>query len=165
MSDPALEATPSVREIGIADGSILAVVDWRSYVHLGLGLLGLIAITGLIGTATDSLTKIVIAGVLATTMGSLGTALNSLATSYSRDFHFRWFQTPADEAGRVRIDDWEMRAPIQAAVREIWPQVTTENLATLTDIAGYRTEFLKLFGFGLPGINYDADTEPHHPML
>ena len=46
---------------------------------------------------------LVIAGVLATTMGSLGTALNSLATSYSRDFHFRWFSTPADEHGRVRI--------------------------------------------------------------
>ncbi len=46
---------------------------------------------------------LVIAGVLATTMGSLGTALNSLATSYSRDFHFRWFKTPADEQGRVRI--------------------------------------------------------------
>lgn len=46
---------------------------------------------------------LVIAGVLATTMGSLGTALNSLATSYSRDFHFRWFKTPADEHGRVRI--------------------------------------------------------------
>ncbi len=46
---------------------------------------------------------LVIAGVLATTMGSLGTAMNSLATSYSRDFHFRWFQTPDDERARVRI--------------------------------------------------------------
>jgi enoyl-[acyl-carrier protein] reductase/trans-2-enoyl-CoA reductase (NAD+) len=70
-----------------------------------------------------------------------------------------------DEAGRVRVDDWEMRPEIQAAVREIWPRVTTENLAAETDIAGYRTEFLKLFGFGLPGINYDADTEPHVPMV
>ena len=70
-----------------------------------------------------------------------------------------------DEAGRVRVDDWEMRPAIQSAVAEIWPQVTTENLAALTDIAGYRTEFLKLFGFGLPGINYEADTEPHVPML
>ena len=70
-----------------------------------------------------------------------------------------------DEAGRARVDDWEMRPEIQAAVREIWPRVTTENLATETDIAGYRSEFLKLFGFGLPGINYDADTEPHRPML
>jgi solute:Na+ symporter, SSS family len=46
---------------------------------------------------------LVIAGVLATTMGSLGTAMNSLATSYCRDFHFRWFETPEDDAARVRI--------------------------------------------------------------
>lgn len=69
-----------------------------------------------------------------------------------------------DEAGRVRIDDWEMRPEIQSAVREIWPRVTTENLATETDIAGYRSDFLKLFGFGLPGVNYDAETEPHVTM-
>ena len=66
-----------------------------------------------------------------------------------------------DRAGRVRVDDWEMRPEIQDAISAIWPQVTTENLATLTDIAGYQTEFLKLFGFGLPGVNYDAEVEPH----
>lgn len=55
-----------------------------------------------------------------------------------------------DNEGRVRIDDWEMRPDVQAEVAEIWPQVTTENLAQLTDIAGYRTEFLKLFGFASP---------------
>ncbi len=70
-----------------------------------------------------------------------------------------------DELGRVRVDDWEMREGIQAAVREIWPRVTTENLADETDIAGYRTEFLKLFGFGLKGVDYAAETEPHIPML
>ena len=69
-----------------------------------------------------------------------------------------------DTSGRVRIDDWEMRPEIQDAVREIWPRVTTENLPTETDIAGYRAEFLKLFGFGLPGINYEAETEPHRKM-
>jgi len=46
---------------------------------------------------------LVVAGVLATTMGSLGTAMNSLATSYSRDFHFRWFKTPDDDHARVRV--------------------------------------------------------------
>lgn len=46
---------------------------------------------------------LVVAGVLATTMGSLGTAMNSLATSYSRDFHFRWFGTPDNDHARVRI--------------------------------------------------------------
>ncbi len=49
---------------------------------------------------------LVVAGVLATTMGSLGTAMNSLATSYSRDFHFRWFKTPEDDHARVRIIKW-----------------------------------------------------------
>ena len=44
---------------------------------------------------------LVIAGVLATTMGSLSTALNSLATSYVRDFHFRWFGQPVDERAEV----------------------------------------------------------------
>jgi enoyl-[acyl-carrier protein] reductase/trans-2-enoyl-CoA reductase (NAD+) len=66
-----------------------------------------------------------------------------------------------DSEGRVRVDDWEMRPEIQDPVSAIWPQVTTENLAALTDIAGYRTEFLKLFGFGLPGVDYDAEVEPH----
>ncbi len=75
-------------------------------------------------------------------------------------------QTPSfDEAGRVRIDDLEMAPDVQAAVREIWPIVTTENLAAQTDIAGYRTEFLKLFGFGLSGVDYEADVEPHVPMV
>jgi enoyl-[acyl-carrier protein] reductase/trans-2-enoyl-CoA reductase (NAD+) len=69
-----------------------------------------------------------------------------------------------DDAGRVRVDDLEMKPDVQAAVAKIWPGVTTENLAALTDIAGYRSEFLKLFGFGLAGINYDAEIEPHIPM-
>src|ERR1041384_7455093 len=70
-----------------------------------------------------------------------------------------------DEAGRVRVDDLEMRPEIQSAAKTIWPQITTENLAEKTDIAGYRSEFLKLFGFGVAGVNYDAETEPHVPML
>jgi enoyl-[acyl-carrier protein] reductase/trans-2-enoyl-CoA reductase (NAD+) len=73
-------------------------------------------------------------------------------------------QPTFDSEGRVRIDDWEMRPDVQAAVAEIWPKVTTENLEQITDIKGYRTEFLKLFGFGLAGVDYDADVEPHVPM-
>lgn len=66
-----------------------------------------------------------------------------------------------DDAGRVRIDDLEMKPDVQAEVAAIWPQVTTENLAELTDIVGYRAEFLKLFGFGIPGIDYEQDIDPH----
>jgi enoyl-[acyl-carrier protein] reductase / trans-2-enoyl-CoA reductase (NAD+) len=65
----------------------------------------------------------------------------------------------ADPAGRLRLDDWEMRPDVQAAVQQIWPQVTTANLETLTAFPRYQAEFLKLFGFGLPGVNYDAEVE------
>lgn len=65
-----------------------------------------------------------------------------------------------DEDGRIRIDDWEMREDIQAEVAALWEKVSTENLADISDIAGYREEFLKLFGFGLEGINYEAEAEP-----
>ncbi len=70
-----------------------------------------------------------------------------------------------DDAGRVRVDDLEMVPEVQSAVREIWPTVTTANLVEKTDIAGYRSEFLKLFGFGLEGVNYEEEVEPHIPMI
>ena len=69
-----------------------------------------------------------------------------------------------DEARRIRIDDREMRPEIQSAVAAIWPQVSTENLESVSDIAGYRAEFLKLFGFGLPGVDYDAEADPIAPL-
>jgi enoyl-[acyl-carrier protein] reductase/trans-2-enoyl-CoA reductase (NAD+) len=69
-----------------------------------------------------------------------------------------------DEAGRIRIDDWEMRPEIQAAVAALWPNVSTENLPQISDIAGYREEFLRLFGFGLPGVDYAASVDPDVPL-
>ena len=65
-----------------------------------------------------------------------------------------------DETGRIRIDDVEMLPDIQAAVAGLWPSVTTENLAQISDIQGYREEFLRLFGFGLPGVDYNSDVTP-----
>lgn len=69
-----------------------------------------------------------------------------------------------DEKGRVRIDDWEMREGIQKEVAEVWTKVSTENLAELSDIAGYRAEFLRLFGFGMPGVDYAAEADPVAPL-
>ncbi len=65
-----------------------------------------------------------------------------------------------DERNRVRLDDLEMREDVQAEVDRVWPSITTENLRDLTDFDGYQTEFLKLFGFGMPGVDYDADVDP-----
>lgn len=69
-----------------------------------------------------------------------------------------------DEKGRVRIDDWEMRPEIQSEVEKVWATVATENIDTTTDFAGYQSEFYRLFGFGLPGVNYEAETEPLRPI-
>ncbi len=65
-----------------------------------------------------------------------------------------------DERGRIRIDDWEMRDDIQAAVANAWEAVSTENLADISDFAGYKAEFLRLFGFGIDGVDYAAETNP-----
>jgi enoyl-[acyl-carrier protein] reductase / trans-2-enoyl-CoA reductase (NAD+) len=78
---------------------------------------------------------------------------------------FNGAQPKFDSEGRVRIDDWEMRPDVQDAISVIWPKATTENLDQLTDIKGYRSEFLKMFGFGLPTVDYEAEVEPHQPML
>jgi len=72
--------------------------------------------------------------------------------------------TAVDEKGRVRIDDWEMREDVQKAVAETWPRVTTENLNSLSDIDSYHGDFLKLFGFGWPGVNVEADVEADVPI-
>ncbi len=69
-----------------------------------------------------------------------------------------------DDKGRIRIDDLEMRADVQETAEAVWPTVTTENLSAITDIAGYREEFLRLFGFGLPGVDYEAETDPMVPV-
>ncbi|MCF4173268.1 enoyl-ACP reductase FabV [Vibrio sp. McD22-P3] len=65
-----------------------------------------------------------------------------------------------DEKNRLRLDDWELRDDIQKHCAELWPQITTENLKELTDYVEYKEEFLKLFGFGVDGVDYDADVSP-----
>ncbi|MCP5548482.1 MAG: trans-2-enoyl-CoA reductase family protein [Akkermansiaceae bacterium] len=64
-----------------------------------------------------------------------------------------------DEAGRIRIDDWEMDPEVQSLIDERWQQVNTGNLSELGDFEGYQAGFLKLFGFGLDGVDYGADTD------
>ncbi len=65
-----------------------------------------------------------------------------------------------DDHGRIRIDDWEMRDDVQQAVMALWESVTTENLSASSDYSGYKSEFLRLFGFGIKGVDYEAETEP-----
>ena len=62
-----------------------------------------------------------------------------------------------DEKGRIRVDDWEMYDDVQEEVAELWEKATTENLSEIGDLQGYSDEFFNLFGFKVPGVNYEAD--------
>lgn len=64
-----------------------------------------------------------------------------------------------DEAGRIRIDDWEMAPAVQKLVDQRWTEVNTDNLREIADFDGYQAGFLKLFGFGLNGVDYAADVD------
>ncbi|HET8711710.1 MAG TPA: enoyl-ACP reductase FabV [Spongiibacteraceae bacterium] len=69
-----------------------------------------------------------------------------------------------DADGRLRADGKELRPEVQDKVAELWMQVTTENLDALTDFKGYKHEFLRLFGFEIEGVDYDADVDPVVPI-
>ncbi len=81
-----------------------------------------------------------------------------------RLFHDRLYNgndVPVDNSRLIRIDDWEMKQPIQEEVAQIWKELTTDNVYDKTDLAGYRKEFFQLFGFETEGIDYEADVEPN----
>ncbi|EIK93933.1 trans-2-enoyl-CoA reductase [Pseudomonas sp. M47T1] len=65
-----------------------------------------------------------------------------------------------DADGRLRADYKELAPEVQDQVEALWNKVTTENLSELTDFAGYKHEFLRLFGFEIAGVDYDADVSP-----
>lgn len=68
--------------------------------------------------------------------------------------------TATDDEGRIRMDDWEMQPEIQSEVDKLWQEITTENLDTHADLNGYHQDFYRLFGFGIDGVDYDADINP-----
>jgi enoyl-[acyl-carrier protein] reductase/trans-2-enoyl-CoA reductase (NAD+) len=65
-----------------------------------------------------------------------------------------------DDLGRIRLDDWELEEGVQTEVRRRWTDVNTENVLELSDLAGFRRDFLRIFGFEVPGIDYGADVSP-----
>lgn len=66
-------------------------------------------------------------------------------------------EIPTDEKGRIRIDDWEMRQVYQDEIAELWKSISTETLTENGDLAGYKSDFLNLFGFGFDSVDYSAE--------
>ncbi len=69
-----------------------------------------------------------------------------------------------DNLGRIRIDELEMREDVQQEVLKLWEIVNTENLATISDLFGYKEEFYKLFGFNFTDVNYEQDYSINVPI-
>ncbi len=65
-----------------------------------------------------------------------------------------------DENEFIRMDDHEMKVDVQTAVQGAWDSLTDESLTKVGDVKGYHQDFLKLFGFGIEGVDYDADVDP-----
>jgi enoyl-[acyl-carrier protein] reductase/trans-2-enoyl-CoA reductase (NAD+) len=87
----------------------------------------------------------------------------------NRMFRERLFRTDGvapevDDNNRLRLDDWELREDVQSHCKALWPTLTDDNLRELTDYQEYKDEFLKLFGFGIKGIDYGADVNPQVPF-
>lgn len=68
-------------------------------------------------------------------------------------------QIPVDDKGRVRVDDHEMRQDVQDEVSALWKNVATSNVNDIADVKGYEEDFLKLFGFGFPNVDYNREVE------
>jgi enoyl-[acyl-carrier protein] reductase/trans-2-enoyl-CoA reductase (NAD+) len=63
----------------------------------------------------------------------------------------------SDAAGRLRVDDRELREDVQGEVRRRWSVVNSDNVAELSDLGGFRRDFLRIFGFDVDGVNYEED--------
>ncbi len=62
-----------------------------------------------------------------------------------------------DEKNRIRMDDWELREDVQSEVEKLWEVITTDLIAGQADITGYRSDFLRLYGFGMAGVDYATE--------
>ena len=65
-----------------------------------------------------------------------------------------------DEEGRIRLDRWELDPAVQDAVRDSWAAATPQNLTEVSDTDWFYDEVYRLYGFRVPGVDYDKPCEP-----
>ena len=83
-----------------------------------------------------------------------------------RMFHDKLYadQPVLDKQGQIRLDDYEMQEDVQQAVMQKWTSLSNDTLAQDADIDGYWEDFYHMFGFRVPGVDYEADTEVEVPI-
>ena len=78
-----------------------------------------------------------------------------------RLFHDGLYSTAiSEDDGRLRADARELAESVQEEVKRRWQKINTANVYELCDLEAFREEFLRLFGFGFEGVDYDADVDP-----
>jgi enoyl-[acyl-carrier protein] reductase/trans-2-enoyl-CoA reductase (NAD+) len=88
-------------------------------------------------------------------------SIEQMVRLFSQRLYTKDGATPVDAERRIRIDDWEMREDIQQEIARMWSTVNSGNIEQISDLEGYRRDFFRLFGFGLEGIDYEADVDEH----
>ena len=76
------------------------------------------------------------------------------------EFLYHGLSPALDPEGRIRLDDREMRAEVQEEVTRLLELASSENIERISDIAGFREEFLLHHGFGRPEVDYSAEVQP-----
>ncbi len=76
-----------------------------------------------------------------------------------RDYFYAADPKPLDGDGRIRLDDWEMREDVQREVAALWEQIIDDPSRPVTEIDGFRDEFLRHHGFEMPGVDYDQEVD------
>ena len=64
-----------------------------------------------------------------------------------------------DDDAFIRLDDLEMDEPTQSEVKRLWDKAGKASLDEIADLKGYDDDFLRLFGFGVKGVDYAADAD------
>jgi enoyl-[acyl-carrier protein] reductase / trans-2-enoyl-CoA reductase (NAD+) len=72
---------------------------------------------------------------------------------------------PLDEEGRIRLDELEMAKSVQEEVESRMRRVDSQSLSELADVEGFRLDFLRVHGFEVEGVDYEAEVTPQGQSL
>ena len=72
---------------------------------------------------------------------------------------YKVMKAHGNHEGCIEQDEWEMLPEIQSEVTKAWESLSADNFKELTDIDGYWSDFYAMFGFGIDGVDYEADVE------
>ena len=71
---------------------------------------------------------------------------------------------PTDDENRIRMDDYELSDDVQNEMNDIWEKIRNGEGREYIDIDRYWKDFYEIFGFGIDGVDYEADVDIQVPI-